>query len=221
MRPAVERLVGKETPVAVFQYGIAVDDLAAIAAATPSTPEDADVRIVTARPLNRLYHTEDVVRAVALLGERGYRCVYDVAGDGEERVRLERLVEMIGVSDRVLFHGRLEEGDTVRLMAAADVYVSVAESDGVSIALLEALALGCLPVVSDIPANRCWVRDGENGVLVPIDPRGIAEGIERAVSLDRAAVRRTNLELVRADGDRSRNLARCEALLEQLVASAR
>ena len=53
-------------------------------------------------------------------------------------------------------------------MGRADVYVSLAESDGTSIALLEALALGAVPVLSDIPANRAWVRDGETGGADPL-----------------------------------------------------
>jgi colanic acid/amylovoran biosynthesis glycosyltransferase len=45
--------------------------------------------------------------------------------------------------------------------------VSVPTTDGTSVALLEAIATGAAVVASDIPANREWITDGENGLLVP------------------------------------------------------
>jgi glycosyltransferase involved in cell wall biosynthesis len=59
-------------------------------------------------------------------------------------------------------HDRLAE-----LYRVADVCLSVPSSDGTSVALLEAMATGRPVVVSDIPANREWVTEGESGVLVP------------------------------------------------------
>ncbi|MCK5327111.1 MAG: glycosyltransferase, partial [Candidatus Latescibacteria bacterium] len=48
--------------------------------------------------------------------------------------------------------------------------------------LLEGMACGCFPVVTDIPANRAWIQDGENGFLVPTDdPKILAERISFAV----------------------------------------
>ena len=67
MRPSVERLARKDASVVVFQYGIDVDDLAEIGGGF-RTRDDGNVRVVTARTLTRLYHTDDVIRAVALLG---------------------------------------------------------------------------------------------------------------------------------------------------------
>jgi glycosyltransferase involved in cell wall biosynthesis len=45
--------------------------------------------------------------------------------------------------------------------------------DGTSVSLLEALASGAFPVVTDIPANREWITDGKNGFLVPTDEENI------------------------------------------------
>jgi L-malate glycosyltransferase len=216
------RALGTRTEIEVFQYGVEVERLRAIA--TSVRREDPGksgiVRVVSARGLDALYHTDDVVRAVAILRERGVDCVFDVAGRGSEAAVLRRLVREIGLADRVNFHGHVPEPVAEELIAAADVYVSVAESDGVSIALFEAMVLGPVPVLSDIRANRLWVRDGVNGLLVEIAPSAIADGILRALELDRADVQRRNLETVRARGDRDTNLAACETLLAELVATA-
>jgi glycosyltransferase involved in cell wall biosynthesis len=59
------------------------------------------------------------------------------------------------------------------LLAKTDIYVSTSLYDGTSVSLLEALASGAFPVVTDIPSNREWITDGDNGFLVPIDEAGI------------------------------------------------
>ena len=187
--------------------------------------EDGDrpgvVRIVSARGLDALYHTDDVVRAVAILRDRGVDCVFDVAGRGSEEEALKRLVRELGVADRVTFHGHVPERRAEELIASADVYASVADSDGVSIALLEAMALGSIPLLSDIRANRLWVRDGENGLLVAIAP-GRDRGRDPAGARARPG-RRPPAGTSRSSGrsgDRETNLAACEAMLARLVASA-
>jgi glycosyltransferase involved in cell wall biosynthesis len=123
------------------------------------------------------------------------------------------------VADIVSFHGNRPPEEVEEALARADIYVSVSESDGVSIALLEAMALGAVPVVSAIEANRLWIDDGVNGVLVTVDPVAIADGIERARTLDPGAVARRNAELVRARADRFTALLRFESLLYEVVGS--
>jgi glycosyltransferase involved in cell wall biosynthesis len=53
------------------------------------------------------------------------------------------------------------------LLQAHDVYVSASLSDTTSVSLLEAMACGLFPIVTDIPANHEWITDGENGRVVP------------------------------------------------------
>jgi L-malate glycosyltransferase len=216
----IRRLV-RARDVMVFQYGVDVEHLRRVGATERPETQRATPRLVTARPLVSIYHTDDVLRAVALLEERGTPCELDVADQGPELEALRRLAVELGLEDRVVFHGRVPEAAAERLIASADVYVSAAETDGASIALLEAMALGTVPVVSDIVANRQWIEDGVNGVLVGIEPEAIAAGVRRALTLDRETVRRRNLELVAARGDRERNLAACEARLIELVGAVR
>jgi glycosyltransferase involved in cell wall biosynthesis len=55
------------------------------------------------------------------------------------------------------------------LLSQADIYVSTSLHDGTSVSLLEAMGSGAFPVVTDIPANREWIINGENGFLVSED----------------------------------------------------
>ena len=59
------------------------------------------------------------------------------------------------------------------LLSQADIYVSTSLYDGTSVSLLEAMGSGAFPVVTDIPSNREWITDAENGFLVPTENEDI------------------------------------------------
>jgi L-malate glycosyltransferase len=217
MRDAVHELVGPRR-VEVFQYGVETARLAEVAAAAPRAGDS--LRVVSARPLLDLYRIDVLLEALALMRSRGSEVACDVAGDGPGRRRLEERARRLGLADAVTFHGRLSQHRVEQLIAAADVYVSVAASDGVSVALLEALALGPVPVLSDIPANRGWIVDGETGLLVEPTPEAVSAGIERAAALDRKAVAARNRRTVAERADRDVNLGRWERTVVGLAEAA-
>jgi glycosyltransferase involved in cell wall biosynthesis len=218
MRQAVYGLVGPNVPVDVFQYGVETDRLSAIGAeARAGRGERTAVGIVTARPLTPLYRFDVLLDALAILGERGIDYGCDIYGDGTAQAGLEAQAERLRIDGAVRFHGQRPSAEIEQALAGADVYASVATSDGASVALLEAMALGPIPVVSDIPANTAWITDGVNGILTRIEPAAVADAIERALALDAAEVRRANLELVKERGDLQSNLSALERTLVALV----
>lgn len=222
MRQAVLELVEPEAPVevTVFQYGVEVDRLTGVAeqerGASTERPERA-LRIVSARALLRLYRIDALLDALALLQDDGLDFTCDLLGDGPLRGELEAQAQRLGIAERCIFHGMVAPAVVERTVARGDVYVSVAESDGTSLALLEAMVLGAVPVLSDIPANRSWIHDGVTGALVEIVPSSIADGIKRAVGLDRERVAGDNRALVAERADRDTNLAACELLVDSLA----
>jgi len=223
MHVAVVDLLAPQAPpaagIAVFQYGVETQRLAAAGRrARAAALVDGPLRIVSARSLLHLYRIDALLDALAVLrDEDGLDFHCDLLGDGPERAALEQQARRLGLTDRVTFHGAVTPATVEQHVGAADVYVSVSESDGVSLALLEALSLGPVPVLSDIPANRPWVNDGATGILVDIDAADIADGIRRAARLDRERVAADNLAVVAERADRDTNLAACELLVDSLV----
>src|SRR6266849_6707153 len=98
------------------------------------------------------------------------------------------------------------------VLGRAAAYVSVPSSDGTSVTLLEAMAAGAYPIVSDLPANREWVN-AEGGAVVTT--RQVAPLVGAIVGALREPVRRAsaatrNLELVKQHGLWDLNMARME-----------
>jgi glycosyltransferase involved in cell wall biosynthesis len=163
--------------------------------------------------VGRLSHQkgQDVaIRALALLRDRVARLrLVGAESGGGERADLEALAESLGVSDRIEWRGAVD--DTAPEYRAADVVVTPSRWDGLSLALLEAMASGAPIVASDVNGSESL---GDAGVIVPPDdPPALAHAIDellrdpparlslgaaaraRSGSFDLASTMRQNLDL--------------------------
>lgn len=107
-----------------------------------------------------------LVRALALL-ELGQRPLIALVGDGPLRASLEELASVCGVDADLRFLG--ERADATGLMQAADFLVLPSHFEGLSNALLEAMAAGCPVVASAVGGSPELVEDGRTGLLFPSD----------------------------------------------------
>ncbi len=188
----------------------------------PSRPEGI-VRLVCTRKLHRPYQPQTIVAALAEVAARGLAFEMTFAADGRDLAVLRDEVAARGLAGRVHFRGGYAAADLPALLAAADVYVSASLWDGTSPALLEAMAAGVFPVVSDCPANREWITGTEDGLLFPADDVGaLAAALERAITSPSAwtAVRDRNRTVVCERADRATNLDVLGMHYERLVAEA-
>jgi phosphatidylinositol alpha-1,6-mannosyltransferase len=83
-----------------------------------------------------------VIEAIPDLIRAGHDIAYVIAGDGDDRPRLERLALEVGVSDRVLFVGALPLETLIEAYRMADLFVMPSTGEGFGIAFLEAMACG-------------------------------------------------------------------------------
>ncbi|MFL5541700.1 MAG: glycosyltransferase [Longimicrobiaceae bacterium] len=93
------------------------------------------------------------------------RAVLVVAGDGAERRRLESLARSLGVDAALRLIGWRD--DVHALHAAADVFTLSSRSEGTSVSLLEAMAAGLCPVVTDVGGNAAVLGPELAHRLVP------------------------------------------------------
>ncbi len=160
-----ERIRGFGVPagrILTFPYGIDVGAFHPAGAGVARGP-----RIVTNRKLESVYSVETVIDAFAGVREALPDATLTVAGDGSERAALQTRAERSPAAGAITFVGAVDHAHMPALLSAHDVYVSASRSDTTSVSLLEAMACGLFPVVTDIPANREWLADGESGRLFP------------------------------------------------------
>lgn len=89
-----------------------------------------------------------------------------IVGDGQERDNLRQQVEPYAAKDHIKFLGR--RSDVPNILAATDIFVLPTLFEGLSNAILEAMAAKCAVITTDIPENRVMVKPNRTGVLVPI-----------------------------------------------------
>ncbi len=95
-----------------------------------------------------------------------------------------RWIEKLGISANVILLPRQDRSHMAELFRQAQAAVSLTTHDGTPNTLLEAMACGCLPIVSDLDSLREWITPGVNGLVVdPGDADRLAEAILMAVNL--------------------------------------
>lgn len=145
-----------------------------------SAGEPSVFRIVTTGSLIWRKSLEDAIQVVRMLQNRGRRVHLTIIGDGPERQRLLFAMHDMGVADRVTLAGSLPPAQVLCELQQAQAFVLTSVSEGISNAVLEAMASGVPVVSTDCGGMREVIRDGVNGFIVPMrDPESMASAIER------------------------------------------
>lgn len=166
--------------VSVFPFG-----LAALPSAAASTRDPH--LFFSNRGLEPWYGIDRVVDLFATVAAADPQARLVVAHTGSSRERLERQVQSLGLQQRVQWVGHLTSADQAKWYSQAQWYLSLPRSDSVSVSVLEAMAHGCIPILSDLPANRELIDHGQTGWIVADGDEGMASfAAARLTLLNRA-----------------------------------
>ena len=153
----------------------------------------ADTILVAVGELSVRKNHEVVLRALAREQDPHYQ--YLICGLGPLKEQLDRLVEELGISDRVHFLGY--RNDIAQILNIADIYVFPSLQEGLPVALMESMAAGKAVACSRIRGNTDLI-EAKGGVL--FDPRSVddcADAIDKLLSADYRQMGRFNLEKIR------------------------
>ncbi|MFO1326919.1 MAG: glycosyltransferase [Rubrivivax sp.] len=144
--------------VMVFPFGLD---------AMPPAPSAKDADLVFAnRGLEPIYEPLRVLQVFEAMRAWRPSLRLVVANDGSQRAAVEARAASGALAGHVHLVGRLDAATQAGWYDRAAWYLSLPRSDSVSVSVLEAMAHGALPVLSDLPANRELVRDRDNGLIV-------------------------------------------------------
>lgn len=165
---------------------------AALAAANPilTLAESAPLVVFTGR-LHPGKGLTKVVRAWPYVLQHFPMARLWLIGEGPQEGELASLVGAMGLQSRIILPGAFDTVEDV--LAAADAFVLPSLHEGMSIALLEAMAAGLPCVVSDIPGNRILIDHDDTGVVFPVDDiTALADALTRVIANQQLAKRLGN-----------------------------
>lgn len=168
----------KPSLVVVGNGGLDLDEMrAAIRGIHPAEPP----QVINPRGIRSYVRTDTFFKAIPLVLARHPATQFVCSSMTGQKEALD-WVQKLGISANVRLLGYLSQHELWQETARSLVSVSVSSHDGTPNTLLEAMALGCLPVCGDLPSIREWIEPEKNGLLVPAcDPAALAEAICRGI----------------------------------------
>jgi glycosyltransferase involved in cell wall biosynthesis len=117
------------------------------------------------RTWEEIYGVDVLAKAFVKVAAANPKVNLILLGGGSQSAKIRQILINGGVLNRVHFGGHVAQADLPRWYQMADLYISPSHVDGSSVSLMEALASGLPCLVSDIPGNKEWIVEGENGWL--------------------------------------------------------
>jgi glycosyltransferase involved in cell wall biosynthesis len=138
-------------------------------------PDESPVVVMVAnlRPVKGI---DVLLNALPEIARENHEVTFLVVGEGDERPKLENLVERYGLGNNVRFLGT--RTDVPFILNACDLGVLSSHSESLSNSIIEYMASGLAVVATDVGGTREIITHGENGFLVP---GGDSQALARAI----------------------------------------
>jgi len=178
------------------------------------------LRLVCTRRLEPVFDHHTIIDALILLKERKVDFQMTFISDGSLLGELKKRVRDAGLDTCVDFTGKVNNNELSKILSRHDIYLSASQWDGTSLSLLEAMAVGLFPIVSDIKANSFWLGNNADGLLHKVgDAHDLAQCILRLRSNPQLAIPaiQRNRRKVIESGDRKTNMKQLEKIYQTLI----
>jgi len=137
-------------------------------------------RIVTAGRLMPQKNQKMLIQAFAAVHKTNPEYVLDIYGEGPLREALQQQIDSLGLTGAVTLRGNVP--DIHEKMADAEIFALPSDFEGLSNALLEAMMMGLTCISTDCAGSDEVIRDGENGLLIPVgDGRAMTDALGRLI----------------------------------------
>ena len=177
--------------------------------------------IISSKNLEIPYDIESLVKSIPIVLKKVPEAKFVIAGRGSQETVLKQLAKSLGVSDSVRFVGWIPSDEYPQYLASADIYVCTSLSDGgLAISTKEAMACRLPVVITNLEVNTEWIKDGENGFVVPLqDPESLAEKIIYLIEHEDIRMKFGELgrKMVKERFEYDKELKKVENLYEQLI----
>ena len=149
----------------------------------PRFQGEREKRIVSVGRLDANKNHEMMIRAFANILPMYPEYTMTIYGDGELREQLQNLINSLGLEDKITLPGIIPNvADNIQKAA---MFLLTSYSEGISNALIEALALGLPVIATDVPSGGTveLIQHNENGLIIPTgDQKGLEEAMKAILS---------------------------------------
>ena len=184
----------------------------------PIQPIEKENIVFSNRLHSPLYRIDEVIKAFANFVSKpefeDWQLV--VAATGKEK-EFQQLSQSLGIEDKVKFVGWLSQKENAEYYAKSKIYISLPKSDSFPISLLEAMSGECLCIISDLPAYKGIMKQGENCLIVSDLEIEKADYIERVLELDSQNILQKNKTFADSYADIEKNKEKFISTAERLV----
>lgn len=149
----------------------------------PRYEGEREKRIVTVGRMDANKNHEMMIRAFAKIVEKYPEYTFTIYGDGELREYLQKLIKELGMAECIFMPGVIP--DVANQIEKASLFLLTSYSEGVSNALIEAMALGLPVIATDVPSGGTveLIQHMENGWMIPTgDQSALEEAMDRLLS---------------------------------------
>lgn len=109
---------------------------------------------------------------IEYLEARKVHYVLNIAGEGSCEKKIEEYVEKKCLHKRVKLYGKLTKTELTSFLDSQDIYLNFSEYEGTSLTMLEAMASGCVPVVTNVSGVDDFIESGVNGLIADVGDLG-------------------------------------------------
>ena len=177
--------------------------------------------VISVRNFDEVYDVESLITAIPLVLKQVPDAKFIIGGSGSQENYLKELAKSLGVWNSTRFTGWLPRNEFAKYLASADIYVSTSLSDGgISVSTTEAMACGLPVVVTNSGDNRNWIKDRENGFVVPPkNPKLLAEKIIYLLETEDVRKRFGNInrEIIEQKADYKKEMEKMEIIYEEII----
>jgi L-malate glycosyltransferase len=156
--------------VLVVPWGIELDNFPFL----PKQRDPTKLSLLSVRAHEPIYNIPLIVEAFSDLRSRLHQCSVEltVVGRGSQTAAIRKRAKDLHAEDAITWCDPVPEADLVNLFRTHDIAISAAKSDGSSISMLQAMAVGCMCVVPNLASNQEWIVDGETGWTYDLNKSG-------------------------------------------------
>jgi len=197
--------IGVKTKVINANFGIHYDGI--------EIPEKKQI-IYSNRLHKPLYNIDKIILGFNEFYKENPNWKLVIGASGTETDKLKALAKETLPENSFEFIGFVSQEMNQDYYLKSQIYVSIPHSDGTAISLLEAMGYGCVPVVSNLEANKEWISSEENGVIVE---SSLAEGLKKAINMDLKSVQDSNIEIIKKKATKEVNREKFMSVYKELL----